>query len=501
MGIGYLLWTSLMMVMRPATFFTLIAGVLVGIVFGAIPGLSGAMAMTLFIPFTFAMDPIQGILGLVAVYCGSTYGGSISAILIRTPGDAPAAVTVFDGYEMTRKGEASRALGLAISSSSLGGVFSCLVMLVLTPQLVKIALQFGPSEYFALAVIGLTIIVGVSSGSRLKGMISGLLGLFLATIGYDMITSLPRFTYGINAISSGIQLVPAIIGLFAVTEVFDRMGSSGQHGIPQQSNVQLSAFIEILRHKWVFLRSCILGTWLGILPGIGATTASFVSYNEAVRWSKHPDRFGTGIPEGVIAPESANNAAVGGALIPLLALGIPGSSGAALVLSGFMIHGLRPGPLLMMQQPTYLYAILIGMTLANLLLVILGVFISKNFVRFLRIPYSITGPCILLLCVIGVYAVRNTMGDVWVMLVFGALGSLFRKYDFPLSPIVLGLVLGPIAESSLRRAMLISDGNPLVLIERPISAVLLVLALGSLIVPLLKDYGPLLKKSLTKRCR
>jgi putative tricarboxylic transport membrane protein len=436
-------------------------------------------------------------MGLVALYCGANFGGAIAAILLRTPGDAPAAATVLDGYEMTRKGEAARALGIGIAASSLGGIFGCLVMLALTPQLIKIALQFGPAEYFSLAACGLTVIAGIGSKNRLKGIISGLLGLFLATVGFGNITSLPRFTLGIRALSGGIQLVPAVIGLFAVTEVFNRIGSAKQFAT-QKSNVQLSAIVEILRHKWTFFRSCLIGTWLGILPGIGSTTAAFVSYNEAVRWSKNSEKFGTGIPEGVVATEAANNAAVGGALIPLLALGIPGSSGAALVLGGFMIHGLRPGPLLMMQQPEYLYSILFGMILANILIIVGGMFVAKYFVQFLKIPYSIAGPSILMLCVIGIFSVRNSMADVWIMLAFGLFGFYLRKYDFPLTPIILGLVLGPIAEASLRRAMLISDNDPLFLVQRPISALLLVLALLSLVVPLSKDYSPRIKEIFRK---
>lgn len=490
--------SSLLSMFEPANFVTIFLTTLVGIVFSAIPGLTGSMAMTLFIPLTYAMSPIQGLVGLAAIYCGANYGGSISAILIRTPGDAPAAATVFDGYEMTKKGEAARALGLSIESSSLGGLFGCLVMLVLTPLLVKIALEFGPTEYFALAVCGLILIAGIGAKDRMKAITSGLLGLSLATVGVGTITGLPRFTFGISYLSGGMELVPAVIGLFAVSEVFDRIASEKQF-VVQRAQVRFSALREILEYKWTYLRSSVIGTWIGILPGVGSTTAAFVAYAQEARWSKNREKLGTGIPEGIIAPEAANNAAVGGALIPLLALGIPGSAGAAIILTGFMIHGLRPGPLLMLQQPEYMYSILFGMILANILMVGMGVVISKYFALFLKLPYSIAGPCILLLCVIGIFAVRNSMGDVWAMLVFGCAGYFLQKHGYPLSPIILGLVLGPIAESSLRRAMLISDNNPLFLIQRPISAAVLAFSVLSLVVPLAMDYGPATKQLIRRR--
>jgi putative tricarboxylic transport membrane protein len=421
---------ALVQVLDPATFVTVVGATLVGIVFAAIPGLTGAMAMTLFIPLTFAMEPIQGLVGLAAMYGGANFGGSISAILIRTPGDAPAAATVLDGYEMTKKGEAARALGLALAASSVGGLFGCLVMLWLTPQLVRFSLEFGPAEYFGLAICGLSLIAGLGSSNLLKGIISGLLGLFLATVGLGTITGIPRFTLGLPYLMGGVELIPVVIGLFAVSEVLERLKTLAEF-VPQKSLVQLSAFRELLHHKVAFLRSSLIGTWIGILPGVGSTTATFVSYNEAVRWSRRREEFGTGIPEGIIAAEAANNSAVGGSLIPLLALGIPGSSGAAIILAGFMIHGLRPGPLLMMQQPGYFYSILFGMILSNLLMVGLGVLVSRYFVLFLKIPYSIAGPTILLLCLVGIYSVRYSLGDIWAMLFFGGAGYVLRKYDYP----------------------------------------------------------------------
>jgi putative tricarboxylic transport membrane protein len=334
------------------------------------------------------MDPTTAILLLVAIYASSVYAGSVSGILFRTPGAPEGVAATMDGHEMAKQGRAGEALGVDIFSSVTGGIFGTLMLALIAPQLAKVALEFGPSEYFAISVLGLSVVSSFGTQSELKALISVLMGLFIATIGIDRISGFNRFTFGTTTLLSGVSFVPAIIGLFAVAEVLNRIREMrGMEGIQARAKAKLPSLKLINRLKGLLLRSSLIGTFIGILPGVGATTAAFVSYSEAVRWSKNPEKFGTGIPEGVAAPEAANNSACGGAMVPLLTLGIPGSAGTAIMLGAFLIHGLKPGPLLFMQQPVLVYSIFVGMLLANLSIIILAKLFIRYFSKVIELPY------------------------------------------------------------------------------------------------------------------
>ncbi len=466
---------------NPMTFVFIAFAVVWGVAFGSVPGLTGIVGVALLIPFTFAFDPIEGLLLLAGVYVGSTFGGSISAILFNTPGSPEAACTALEGYPMARRGEAGKALGIALASSAIGGIFGTAVLMLLAPPIAQIALKFGPAEYFALAVLGITAIAAIGSGSILKGLVAGLLGLGVATVGLDPITGMARYTFGNFQLLSGISFVPAIIGIFALAEVLQRV-SEGNRKSDAIDNVstQLPSIAEFIAHRWTLLRSSALGSFIGALPGVGATTAAFISYSEAVRWSKHPEKFGTGTPEGIVAPESANNSAVGGSMIPLLALGIPGSATTAVMLGGLTIHGIIPGPLLMEQNTNLVYSVFIGMLLANILMLAIGVRFARYFALILKAPYPIVGPAIVVLCMTGVYALNSNIMDVAVMLAFGVVGFFLRRLGYPIACFIIGLVLGPIAEVSLRQALILTDLNMLDVVTRPITAVLLTLSFASL---------------------
>ncbi|WP_417708702.1 tripartite tricarboxylate transporter permease [Roseibium aggregatum] len=470
------------MASNPFTFLLIIFSVVWGIAFGSIPGLTGIVGVALLIPFTFAFDPIEGLLLLGGVYVGSTFGGSISAILFNTPGSPEAACTALDGYPMARKGQAGKALGIALAASAIGGIFGTVVLMVAAPPLARLALQFGPPEYFALAVLGITAIASIGHGSVLKALMAGLLGLGVATIGIDPLTGMPRFTFGSMMLLTGVGFVPAIIGIFALAEVLQRFGEGPQKGyVIDDVSTELPTISEFIQTRVTLLRSSVIGTVIGALPGVGATTAAFISYSEASRWSKHPEKFGTGVPEGIAAPESANNAAVGGSMIPLLALGIPGSATTAVMIGGLTIHGIIPGPQLMQTNSDLVYSVFIGMMLANLLMLIVGVRMARYFALVLKAPYALVGPAIVVLCMTGVYALQNNVVDLAVMLVFGVVGFAMRRFGFPVASFIIGLVLGPIAELSLRQGLMLSDYDVTAFATRPIAGTLLLFSAVSLI--------------------
>lgn len=474
-ALGYLVST-------PTSLLLLVFGVVWGIAFGSVPGLTGIVGVALLIPFTFVFDPIAGLLLLSGVYVGSTFGGSISAILFNTPGSPEAACTALDGYPMARRGEAGKALGIALAASAIGGIFGTLVLMLLAPPMARLALTFGPAEYFALAVLGITAIAAIGGGSVLKGLIAGLLGLAIATVGLDPIAGTERFTFGSLALLTGISFVPAIIGTFALAEVLQRAGESKTTAeVITDVSTKLPSMSEFAKTRVTLLRSSGIGAVIGALPGVGATTAAFIAYSEAVRWSKRPQDFGTGTPDGIAAPESANNAAVGGSMVPLLALGIPGSATTAVMLGGLTIHGIIPGPLLMETNTQLVYTVFIGMFLANILMLVFGIRMARYFALILKAPYALIGPAIVVLCMTGVYALNSNVGDVGIMLAMGAFGFLLRKLRYPIAAFVIGLVLGPIAESSLRRGLVITDYDWVALVSRPITATLLALSLASLV--------------------
>jgi len=473
-------------VIEPINLLVIIGGVIVGVIFGSIPGISCIIAISLLVPYTYYMTPEASILLLTAIYCAGVYAGSATAILFNIPGAPENVPASFDGYPLAQKGQAGKAIGLSIICSCIGGLFSTVVLIIVASQVAKIALAFGPAEYFAITFLGLSVITSLGSISRAKALLAGFMGLFLVTIGVSPIGGTPRFTFGSEYLLNGITFIPAMIGLFAASEVFHRASLKIKE--KKFEDVRVMAKIPSLKElydlKWVIVRSCCLGSFLGALPGVGATVSSFLGYTLQMRFSKQPERMGTGIYEGVAAPETANNAATGGTFILLLTMGIPGGAVAALLLAAFEIHGINPGPQLFLINAHLVYTIYAGMVVANLLIVLGGLSEVKTIVKLLKIPYSFLFPGIMLMCVVGSYAIHNDITDVWFMFLFGVLGYFMKKNDFPIPALVLALVLGPIAEESFVRLMVISQNNPLILFSRPVSGFIIVICILYLFYPL-----------------
>jgi len=442
--------------LTPINLIAAIISVAIGITIGALPGLSAAMGVALLIPITFGMDPSTGLITLAGVYCGAIFGGSISAILIRTPGTPAAAATAIDGYELTKQG------------------------------LAKLALLFGPAEYFWLSIFGLTIIAGASTKSIVKGLISGALGLMLSTVGMDPMLGNARFTFGVPALLSGIPFTAALIGLFSMSQVLmlaEKKIKEAGNMVDFDNKVLLSKeqILEILPTS---LRSTVIGSIIGILPGAGASIAAFLGYNEAKRFSKKKELFGHGSIEGIAGAEAANNAVTGGSLIPTFTLGIPGESVTAVLLGGLMIQGLQPGPDLFTVHGKITYTFFAGFVIVNIFMLILGLFGSKLFAKVSRVSDSYLIPLIFALSVIGSYAINNQMADVWVMFVFGIIGYFVQKFELNSASIVLALILGPIGESGLRRSLILNHNNYSILFQSTVSKVLLFLTLFSLLSPI-----------------
>ncbi|MEE8542274.1 MAG: tripartite tricarboxylate transporter permease [Gammaproteobacteria bacterium] len=455
----------------------IILGTIAGVIVGALPGLSSSMAIALLLPFSLYLDPVPAIALLAALYCAGTFGGSITAILINAPGAPPAAATAFDGYPMAVKGEAGRALGIAAIASSSGGIFSVIVLLFAAPFLARVAYSFGPPEYFALAVFGLSMLATISGEAPLKNLIGGCLGLLIATVGVDLTTGVERFTFGVPELLDGIHFIPVLIGLFAVTELLSQAQNLRQqkHGI-RLSAVRLPSLDDLRRIKGTILRSSAIGTFIGVLPAEGGTMAAMIGYNEAKRWSDEPEAFGKGAIEGVAGPEAANNAATGGAMVPTLALGIPGSATAAVILGGLQVHGLRPGPYLFDEQPGLLYGIFFAMLLANVLFLFVGLVGAKVFSRISLVPPTLLWPTVFALCFVGAYGLEQSIVDVWIMMLAGLLGFVLKRYGFSPAPIIMGLVLGGLVETSLAQSMIIFDQQWTGFLGRPIALVFLCLA-------------------------
>jgi len=469
---------ALQMVFDPYSFLILAGGVALGIIFGAIPGLTATMAVSLLIPMTFYLPASQGIVMLCGVYVGGIYGGSISACLVNIPGTPSSMVTTLDGYPMGQRGEAGKAIGYATTASFIGGILSALILIFFAPVLARIAFKFGPAEYFAVAVFGLSIISSVSGSSIIKGFISGILGMMLTVVGMDYITSTPRFTFGYTPLLAGFTFIPTMIGLFGMREFLMQIGTGTyKFQVEQKVGKILPSFSDIKKNFARCIRGGLIGTFVGILPGAGGPIASFLSYDTERRSSKHPEKFGTGIPEGLCASESANNGVTGGALIPMLTLGIPGDGVTAIMLGAFMVHNIQPGPMLFANNQDLVYSIYIGFIIANILMLVFGLAGAKYFAKVLDIPMTILLPFISLLTVVGAFSIRNNTFDIVIMLVLGILGYLMSELRLPVMPMVLGIVLGPIAESNLRGALLIAKGNWMIFLREPISLCLLIFSL------------------------
>ncbi len=465
----------------------IVSGVLIGILCGVLPGLSASTAVALMVPFTFGMDPLVSVLLLVSVYLAGEYGGSITAIAIGTPGTPPAAATMLDGYELTKQGKPGLALTTSVVASSIGGMIGAIVLFAFSEPLARVALSFGAPEYFSLAVFGLAIIASLASDNLLKGFLIMLIGLFLTTIGLDGFTGEERYTFGIPKLMDGISFIPALIGLFAMSSVFYDV----EKGFSTAKSVALSFAMPKLRELaglWkVYLHSSLLGSIIGVLPGAGATITAFICYNEVKRFSKNKDKFGKGCLEGVAAPEAGNNAVVGGSLVPLLTLGIPGSATSAVLIGALMLHNIQPGPLLFQTNGEIVYGIFAGLFVACIAQLILGLIGVPLWIKVISAPKPLLLSVIAVISVVGSYGYNNSIVDVWVMFAFGLLGYILKKLDFPASPIILALVLGGILEENFRRALIISGGEYKIFITQPISATLLAMAVLSLLSPVLMN--------------
>jgi putative tricarboxylic transport membrane protein len=460
------------------------AGVLIGIICGALPGLSASTTVALMVPFTFGMDPIVAIVLLVSVYQAAEYGGSITAIAIGTPGTASAAATVIDGYELTKQGKPGIALTVSVVASTIGGIAGALVLFAFSEPLANVALSFGAPEYFALAVFGLAIISSLAGDNLLKGFLVMFIGLFLATIGLDGFTGEERYTFGVTKLMDGISFIPALIGLFAMASVFTDAEKSLQKLNPIKFSYEMPKLSVLLGLWKVYLHSSILGAIIGVLPGAGATIASFICYNEARRFSKEKDLYGKGSLEGIAAPECGNNAVVGGALIPLLTLGIPGSATASILIGALMLHNIQPGPMLFQTNADMVYGIFAALVVSSLFQLFFGLVGVPLWIKVISAPKALMLAMIAVLSVVGSYGYSNNIVDVWIMLGFGVLGYILNKIDFPVNPIILALVLGGILEENFRRALMVSNGDYMIFVSHPISVGLLIVAVISLLSPL-----------------
>ena len=453
-------------------------GVFIGSVFAAIPGLSVILCVILFLPVTYTMTAIPGMMFLLGIYCAGGYGGSVSAILINTPGTPHAAATMLDGHPLSQQGRTKAALKIALYASTFGGVFSALMLLFLGPQVAKIAAQLGTPEYFMVCVFGLTIIAGVSGKSMIRGLISACLGLLIACIGADPMTSYDRFTFGVSRLYLGLDLAVCLIGLFALVEILakaeKRLGDLHMDTTKIKDDGRISKD-EYKRMIRPVLLSSLIGVMVGIIPGTGASEASWFSYSQAKNMSKHPEEFGHGSVEGIAAAESANNAVTGATLIPLLTLGIPGDGTVAIMLSALMINGLNPGLSLFTTDGDIMYAIMLGLVLVNVFMFLQGKLLTTLFAKVVSIPQEILTPIIVIFCFAGAYSINSNYFDVGVALIFGILAWILRKLDMPPVPILLGLVLGDMTETNFRRALLISNGDPAIFFSSVYCIIFLVL--------------------------
>ncbi len=482
-----LLWSGVIGALQLHNLLLLIFGVLAGILGGAMPGLSASAVVALLLPLTYRMGADSSLILLAAAYVGAEYGGSISAIFLNTPGTPGAIVTVLDGYSMCKRGYPVKALTASLVPGTVGGTLANVALITISIPLVEFALKFGAAEYFALGVFGLSIIASLAGDDWRKGVLAACIGLFFATIGTDAIIGFPRFTFGMPELLDGISLVPALIGFLALSEAFMMVEELGEKPeVPQKYSHDFPTWLEWKRIIPATLRGTMIGLIIGAIPGAGSTIAAMVAYNEEKRASKYPEQFGTGIVEGIAAPESANNAAVGGALIPMLTLGIPGSATTAIMLSAIMLHGLQPGPELFSKNPEVVYNLFASQFLANLVMLMLGLIGITWWIKVVEIPKAVMAPCIIAICFIGSYVVNGNLWDVGVMVALGIAGYGLRKLEFPIAPIVLALVLGFMTEANFRRMLLISDGSLVQPLQRPITAVLLLLAVLSFVLPIMR---------------
>ena len=473
--------------------FLIFATTILGVIIGVLPGLGSTTGAALLLPFTLTMEPVHAITVLTTIYVSATFAGSITAILINTPGTSAAAATTFDGYPLAQRGEAGRALGIAVVASTIGGIFSVIVLCIAAPMLARVAYEFRPPEYFALTVFGLSMLASISAGGAVKNIIGGVFGVWLATIGAERVTGIERYTFGHYELYEGLAFVPVFIGLFAMSELL--MQSKRLKDVAEAIGLKAVKLPTKEDYKKIWrtvLRSCGIGTFIGILPAEGATVASMIGYSEARRWSKNKEEFGKGSVEGIAGAEAANNAATGGAMVPTMVLGIPGSGTTAIILVGLMVHGLRPGPYLFTEQVDTVYQIFGAMLVANFMFLFMGLYAAKFFARISLIPTTLLWPIVFALCVIGAYSLNSSLLDIWIVMAFGVLGFFARRHGFAVAPIAVGLILGEMVETNLQNSLKMFDGEWWLIFTQPLAVVFLVLAFLGL-------CGPYLFQKLTNR--
>jgi putative tricarboxylic transport membrane protein len=471
-------------VLTPENFTAMLLGVVIGLVIGAIPGLSPPMAIALLIPVSFHMAPDTALILLVSCFAAGIYGGSFSAILLRAPGTSASAASTIEGYEMTKRGKAIQAIRISTFASVVGGLISGFVLLLLAPPLAEVSLMFGPSEYFLVAILGLTAIASVAFGSVLKGLLSGLLGLFLSTFGIDAYSGFPRYTFDMITLESGIDIMPAIIGLFAFAQGMELSEGEAKSNISGEKSLSWNIWpkpSEIFHVRWSLMRGWATGLVMGIIPAAGGSIAQWIAYAWEIRRAKPGDQFGKGEVKGLAATEGSNNGVTGTSLIPMFVLGIPGGISAAVILGALMIHGLQPGSRLFKNDPEVIYTIMWGFIIANVLMGFVAVFLARAMAYLTLFPRGIVGPLIIIFSIIGTYAGTNNVDDVWLMIAFGVLGYFMVRHNYSPAGVLLGLILGPIAENGLRDMLVVSHGAPVsFILTRPISIAIIVLIVAAL---------------------
>ncbi|MGH7308240.1 MAG: tripartite tricarboxylate transporter permease [Candidatus Rokuibacteriota bacterium] len=480
---------SLLAVLHPQYLLPLILGTVAGLVGGVLPGVTITMTIIIVLPFTFGLDPLAGLAAMVGVYVGGESGGLVTSSLLGIPGKPSAVATTFDGFPMARRGEPGRAVWLGTWASFIGGLLGALFLIGATVPLAAFALQFGPWEFFSLFIFALSMVAGLTEQSLLKGFLSGAIGLVITVIGTDPIMAVPRFTLGTDFLQSGFQFLPVLIGIFAFAQIMtdlEKIAAGDRPAAVEAGSLTVSHLAvlgDILKRPFLLLWSTIIGLLIGVLPAIGGSAANVMAYDQAKKFSRHPEKFGTGIPEGIIASEASNNANVAGSLVTIMAFGIPGDAVTAVMLGAMTIHGIQPGPLFMTQQPHVAFGLFAAYILAHPIMIVLQWLLTGVYLKIVQVPKAILIPQILVLCVIGAYALNNTMANVWALLLFGVLGYLLVKFGFPLAPLILGVILGDQIEVNLVRSLM-TDADPWLFLTRPISGAMLVLSVLSVLLAL-----------------
>lgn len=488
-------------IFTPLNLLMMNVGIASGILIGALPGLSVVLAVTVLLPFTYGMSPLPAIYLLLGAYCAGNYGGSITAILINTPGTPAASATTLDGAPMAKAGRSGDALKLALIASTIGGLISAFILLFAAPALSSFALKFGPADYFALCIFGLSVVVSICGKSVLKGIVMASIGLLLSTVGIDPIDGTSRFRFGHFELLGGFEIAAVMLGAFAVSEILFKT-SNRDKGV-QEDLIITKATVKtgsVLKKHWrTLLSSSLIGTFIGAVPGTGGPLAAFLSYNLAQSTSKEPETFGKGNVDGVLAPEAGNNGVTGGALIPMLTLGIPGDTCMAVLLGALTMQGITPGPQLFTKERMWVYCLMTGLILINIFMFIQGTLVVRLVAKVAKVPPEVLIPSIMVFCVLGGYAIRNYAFDVFIVMLFGIFGYIFRKWDYPIPPLAIGIVLGNLAETNLRRAMVLSKGSVSIFFTRPISVCFLIISALFLLRPLLSGPWSKLKKRLFQK--